>query len=244
MAAYTISDVSHAVVVLEDDAVVRRGVVQQIEASERFVVVAEAADVESARRAIEIGNAAFGVFDLELRDGSSLPLIPLAVERGMNVLVLTIWDDDERVYNALAAGAGGYLLKGDASSGRVAEALDVLVDGGAPISPTIARRLLDDLRLRPPTRIAPERRAGEGAREVSPANPGKKPEPAPVPDVSSLTSREREIIELFAKGATYEEVASLLTMSVNTVRHHVRSMYRKLHVSSKTEAVTLAFPRH
>lgn len=64
-----------------------------------------------------------------------------------------------------------------------------------------------------------------------------------MPDVSSLTDREREIIELFAKGATYEEVAALLTMSVNTVRHHVRRMYRKLHVCSKTEAVTLAFPR-
>lgn len=221
-----------AVVVLEDDAVVRRGVVQQIEASERFTVVAEASDVASAKRAIESGRAAIGVFDLELRDGSSLPLIPAAVERGMNVLVLTIWDDDDRVYNALASGAGGYLLKGDASSGRVAEALEVLVDGGAPISPTIARLLLDDLRLRPSPR---------GAAQHTQSKP--EPRHAATPDVSSLTVREREIIELFAKGATYEEVASLLALSVNTVRHHVRSMYRKLHVSSKTEAVTLAFPR-
>jgi DNA-binding NarL/FixJ family response regulator len=219
------------VVVLEDDAVVRRGVVQQIEASAGFRVVGEAADVANARRLIESGNAAVGVFDLELRDGSSLPLIPLAVERGMNVLVLTIWDDDDRIYNAIAAGAGGYILKGDASAGRVAEALEVLVEGGAPISPTIARRLLDDLRLAgPPKKPAPP--------------PSPVPPSAPAPDVSSLTAREREIIELFAKGATYDEVASLLALSVNTVRHHVRSMYRKLHVCSKTEAVTLAFPRH
>ena len=178
------------VVVLEDDAVVRHGVVEQIEASARFVVVAEAADVESARRVIESGTAALGVFDLELRDGSSLPLIPLAVERGMNVLVLSIWDDDERVYDALAAGAGGYLLKGEASAGRVAEALEVLVEGGAPISPTIARRLLDDLRLRPPAaRIAAERRGGDVAAEANRASTAKKHEAAPVPDVSSLTSR-------------------------------------------------------
>ena len=178
------------VVVLEDDAVVRHGVVEQIEASARFVVVAEAADVESARRVIESGTAALGVFDLELRDGSSLPLIPLAVERGMNVLVLSIWDDDERVYDALAAGAGGYLLKGEASAGRVAEALEVLVEGGAPISPTIARRLLDDLRLRPPAaRIAAERRGGDVAAEANRACTAKKHEAAPVPDVSSLTSR-------------------------------------------------------
>jgi DNA-binding NarL/FixJ family response regulator len=215
--------VTDPVLVLEDDPLVRRGVVQQIAASDRFTVVGEVADVVSARREIEARKAVVGIFDLELRDGSALPLIPLAVELGMSVLVLTIWDDDDRVYRALAAGAGGYLLKGDASAGRVAEALGVLMEGGAPISPTIARRLLDDLRVRTP--------------------PKQKPEPAPLPDVSALTDREREIIELFAKGATYEEVASFLSLSVNTVRHHVRSMYRKLHVCSKTEAVTLAFSR-
>ena len=212
-------------VVLEDDAVVRRGVVEQIRASSRFSVAAEAADVVSARQAIETTEATLGVFDLELRDGSALPLIPLALDRGIAVLVLTVWDDDDRVYSAIAAGAGGYLLKGDASAGRVAEALGVLVDGGAPISPMIARRLLDDLRLR------------------TAAGAGNAPKPPATPDVSSLTNREREVIELFAKGATYEEVANILALSVNTVRHHVRSMYRKLHVSSKAEAVTLAFNR-
>jgi DNA-binding CsgD family transcriptional regulator len=61
------------------------------------------------------------------------------------------------------------------------------------------------------------------------------------PDASDLTDREREIIELFAKGATYDDVARMLAMSVNTVRHHVRAMYRKLHVCSKAEAVTIAY---
>lgn len=219
---------------VEDDPVVRRGVIDQIAASTRFTVVGEAADLVSARQAIERGDAKVGVFDLELRDGSALPLVSLAVERGMAVLILTVWDDDDRVYRALAAGAGGYVLKGDASAGRMAEALGVLVAGGAPISPTIARRLLEDFRGRKPM-------PGLPPNGPTAAAPG--PSARPVPDVSALTEREREIIELFAKGATYEEVASLLTMSVNTVRHHVRSMYRKLHVSTKTEAVTLAFQR-
>ena len=211
---------SLGVVVLEDDPVVRRGVVDQITASEKFFVAAEASDVETARRAIVAGTASLGIFDLELSDASSLPLIPLAVEHGMNVLVLTIWDDDERVYRALGSGAGGYLLKGDPSANRVADALGVLIDGGAPISPTIARRLLEDFRLRPPPSTT-----------------------AVSPDASGLTGREREIIELFAKGATYEEVANVLSLSVNTVRYHVRSMYRKLHVCSKTEAVTMVMSR-
>lgn len=214
-----------AALVIEDDPFVRKGIVAQIRSDPAFEVVAEAADVQAARAAIESGKAKVGVFDLQLRDGTTLPLIPLAVERGMAVLVLTVWDDDENVYNALAAGAGGYLLKGDASAGRITDALKVLLDGGAPISPMIARRLLDDLRLRAPR-----------AATTPASAPGK-----PSADLSSLTEREREIIELFAKGSTYEEVADMLTMSVNTVRHHVRSMYRKLHVCSKAEAVTVAY---
>lgn len=212
------------VLVIEDDPVVRAGVVREIEASERFVVAGEAADVRTAREAVETADADVAIVDLELRDGSALPCIPRAVERGIGVLVLTIWDDDERVYRALRAGAGGYILKRDTSSGRVVDALGILLDGGAPISPKIARRLLEDFRDREPV-----------------AGPSQRTHPTP--DVTSLTDREREIIELFAKGATYDEVARLLDISVNTVRFHVRSMYRKLHVCSKAEAITLALSR-
>lgn len=209
-----------AVLVIEDDPFMRRGVVAQIAADPSFRVVAEAADLATARAAIEESGATLGVFDLGLRDGSSLPLIARAVERGIAVLVLTIWDDDESVYRALAAGAGGYLLKADASAGRVAESLADLRSGGAPVSPAIARRLLDELRARPRAEV-------ERATDAT--------------ELEKLTAREREILELFAKGATYDETADMLSMSVNTVRHHVRGMYRKLHVSSKAEAVTLAY---
>lgn len=216
--------VREQVVVLEDDPVVRRSVVAQIEKSERFTVVGEAGDFAAAEKLLATTRARIGVFDIELRGGSTLTLMPLAVERGMSVLVLTIWEDDDRLYRALAAGAGGYLLKANATPSQVAESLGTLLDGGAPISPAIARRLLDDFRGRFPPK-----------REVAPATP--------TPDLASLSAREREIIELFAKGATYDEVADLLDVSVNTVRHHVRSMYRKLHVCTKAEAVTLAYAR-
>ncbi len=203
-----------AVLVLEDDPYIRRAIVRQLESDAAFNAVFEAGDLATARIAIEDGRATVGIFDLQLGDGSAIPLISMAVARGMTVLVLTVWDDDERVYGALAAGAGGYLLKGD-SAASVLEALAVLREGGAPISPMIARRLLDEFRARHPAPTQPE--------------------------PSKLTAREQEIIELFAKGATYEEVAQMLSMSVNTVRHHVRAMYKKLHVSSKAEAVTMAF---
>lgn len=202
-----------SVIVLEDDPHIRRAVVRQIAEVDGFAVVAEAGDVAGGRAALAAG-ADLGVFDLELADGSSIPLIREATDKGVAVLVLTVWDDDDKVYQAIAAGAAGYLLKGDAGA-KVAESLAVLADGGSPISPSIARRLLDDLRTRAPA--------------------------APTPATSELTPREREIIELFAKGATYDDVARMLAMSVNTVRHHVRGMYKKLHVSSKAEAVTTAY---
>ena len=214
-----------AVLVLEDDPMIRRGVVRQIESDGAFTVVVQAGDVVSGRKAIETSGATIGVFDLQLSDGSSIPLIQLAVDKQMAVLVLTVWDDDDNVYKALSAGASGYLLKGDATT-RVAESLAILRDGGAPISPTIARRLLDDFRGRG---LAPTPSAGV----VAPHDGS--------PDASDLTDRERDIIELFAKGATYDDVARMLSMSVNTVRHHVRAMYRKLHVCSKAEAVTTAY---
>lgn len=138
---------AEAVLVLEDDPMIRRGIVRQIDAVEGFTVVAQAGDVVAGQKAIETAGATIGVFDLQLSDGTSIPLIRLAVEKQMAILVLTVWDDDESVYQALAAGASGYLLKGDATT-RVAESLAVLQDGGAPISPIIARRLLDDFRGR------------------------------------------------------------------------------------------------
>lgn len=229
------SAVPEAVLVLEDDPMIRRGVVRQIEADSGFSVVAQAGDVVSGREAIETSGATIGVFDLQLSDGSSIPLIRLAVEKQMAILVLTVWDDDDNVYQALAAGASGYLLKGDATT-RVAEALTVLKDGGAPISPTIARRLLEDFRSRGVSG-APAAAAGAAVAAVASSAAGGQP----APEGADLTGREREIIELFAKGATYDEVAQMLSMSVNTVRHHVRAMYRKLHVCSKAEAVTMAY---
>jgi len=211
-----------ATLVLEDDPLVRRGIVEQVNRHPEFRVVAQVGDLAAARAQLARQTARLGIFDLQLPDGSALQLIPEAVSRGMAILVLTIWDDDDTLYRALAAGAGGYVLKDDAThAGRLAHALASLRDGGAPISPAIARRILDEVRPR-------LSRAAEASRAT---------------ELSSLSDREREILELFAKGATYEEVGALLGLSVNTIRYHVRNMYKKLHVCSKAEAVTLALGR-
>jgi DNA-binding NarL/FixJ family response regulator len=195
------------VIVLEDDAEVRREIVSILNREDELEVVGQAGTVKAARDAWRANRPELAVIDLQLADGDATELIGELRAQGVASLVLTVSDGEERVFAALAAGAGGYLLKAEALS-TVGEALRSLRDGGAPMSPRIARRLLDDFRSRRPTG-----------------------------DDRTLTAREREVVEAFARGATYREVASTLGMSPNTVRHHVRNIYDKLHVCSKTEAV-------
>jgi DNA-binding NarL/FixJ family response regulator len=205
-----------SVLVLEDDAVVRDEIAARINAEPGFRVAAALDDLDSARATLRRSPPAIALFDLHLPDGNAVSLIPAARAAGAQVLVLTVSEARDDVYQALSMGAGGYLLKADALQ-AVGEALRVLLAGGAPISPRIARRLLDHFQQQRAGLAGPRR---QGAAALSP--------------------REQEIVELFSSGATYGEVAQALGMSVNTVRQHVRNLYDKLHVSTKTEAVLKA----
>jgi DNA-binding NarL/FixJ family response regulator len=206
------------VMVLEDDAEVRREIVATIDRDRELQVVGQAGSLEAARQSWRSWAPALAVIDLQLTDGDATELIPELRASGVASLVLTVSDTEARVFAALSAGAGGYLLKAEALA-TVGDSLRSLRDGGAPVSPRIARRLLDDFQRRA---VAP-----------SPSDDA----------VDQLTARERDVIEGFARGATYREVASALGMSANTVRHHVRNIYDKLHVGSKTEAVLRAMAK-
>jgi DNA-binding NarL/FixJ family response regulator len=151
------------------------------------------------------------VVDLGLPDGSGADLIRRAVRRraDCDALVLTVFGDDQHVIDAIEAGATGYLLK-DSPVGELARCIRELRAGGAPISPSIARRLL--ARMRPP--------AEKSAAQASP-----------------LTGREAEILRLIAKGLSFAEVGAALEISAHTVVAHVKKIYRKLAVHSRGEAV-------
>jgi DNA-binding NarL/FixJ family response regulator len=205
-----IESLTSRVVVVEDDPVVRAEVAARILQSGELELAGEASTLAAARQLVARVRPAFAVCDLQLPDGNALTLLPELRAAGIAVLVLTVSADDVDVYRALACGAGGYLLKSDALD-KVREALVSLRDGGAPISPRIARWLMDDFRAR-------------AAQE-------------PTAETPRLTPREWEVVEQFSTGATYVEVGRALDMTVNTVRQHVRSLYEKLHVCSKTEAV-------
>jgi DNA-binding NarL/FixJ family response regulator len=156
------------------------------------------------------------LIDLGLPDIKGAAVIRHAAARhpDCDVLVVTMFDDDEHVVEALEAGATGYLLK-DASPERIVRSIHELREGGAPINPGIARRILARFRLasRPP------------------------PLAEPAPEASPLTARETELLRLTAKGLTFESIGELLDISPHTVVSHVKKIYRKLAVHSRAEAV-------
>ena len=137
-----------------------------------------------------------------------------------DVLVVTMFGDDQHVVDSIEAGATGYLLK-DAGAGHIAASIHELRAGGSPISPSIARRVLARFRI--------------GAAPV-PAAPALQPAPSES-QPSPLTDRETEILRLAAKGLSFETIGELTGISPHTVVAHVKKIYRKLAVHSRGEAV-------
>ncbi len=169
--------------------------------------------------------------DLGLPDGSGTELIARIAEAWptCEVLVSTSFGDDLSVIESFEAGASGYLLK-QPHAGSLVEDIRMLHAGGSPISPMIARLVLQ--RLKPGRRREASSPTAQGAS--GPASGASRV--AHEPD-GVLSTREREVLELITKGFTTEEIAGLMSLSRNTVLTYVRRTYRKLKVSSKTEAV-------
>jgi DNA-binding NarL/FixJ family response regulator len=159
--------------------------------------------------------------DLELPDGSGMELIREAARTlpQCDVVVVTIFGDEQHVLSSIEAGATGYLLK-DLPAEQLVEQIRVLRAGGSPISPIIARQLLI-------------RFAGQGAAATQPPLPTGEERP-------TLSEQETNVLGLAAKGYSYEEIAQLLQLSRHTVQTYVKRIYRKLQVNSKVEALSEA----
>ena len=130
---------------------------------------------------------------------------------GVQILMITVFDDNNHVYDALYSGANGYLLKKYISD-KVVHSIQEVLHGGAPMSPAIARMIIGNMQR-------------------------------PVESVShdyQLTNREKEILQLLSKGNSFKMIASDLSISIDTVRTHIKRIYDKLHVRSQIEAVSKA----
>jgi DNA-binding NarL/FixJ family response regulator len=180
-----------------------------------LVLAEQVSNAEGAREAIAHGEFDVALIDLGLPDGNGIELIrEIARTRPeTDVMVVTVFGDEAHVLASIEAGATGYLLKrslNDTLGATVRE----LRAGGSPISPVIARQLLHRFKKDSPTPSAPT-----------------------VVDDGGLSEREREVLLFIAKGFTVGEIANMLHLSAHTVATHVKHIYRKLAVHSRTEAV-------
>lgn len=203
----------HAVLIVEDDRRFRESFMRTFVESADFRVSAAADSVASGLRELGAAKIDLLVTDLGLPDGSGLSLIreAAATQPDCAILVVTVFGDEEHVVNAIEAGAGGYLLK-DSSSVELLVAARDLLAGGSPISPMVARLVLNRMR-------------------------GTADKPARTEAEVWLTEREAQILSYVAKGFSFADVCGLLGITANTVKTHVNRIYRKLAVNSRGQAV-------
>lgn len=200
------------IAIVEDDPIVREHMIEIVTAATDLDLAGVASNLARARDLVGLAPDLFLV-DVGLPDGSGLDLVPFVKQNcDARVLIVTSFGDRETVVSAIAAGADGYLLK-DSNPEVIRDGIRVTLEGGAPISASAAVYLLERLR--------------HGGGIIA----------AAVEEDNGLTPREIELLEVFARGSSYKEAARLLGISPFTVGNYVKSIYRKLAVHSRGEAV-------
>ncbi len=201
------------VAIIEDRREIREGLAMLINGTDGFRCTGSYRSMEEALEKIGRELPDVVLNDIGLPGMSGIEGLAILKERYPNLLLLmlTVYDDDERIFDAMCAGASGYLLK-KTPPVRLLESLKEAVAGGAPMSPEVARRVIALFReIRPPERAEYE-----------------------------LTPHETRLLKLFVEGHNYKTAAVELSVSVHTVSFHLRSIYEKLQVHSKSEAVAKA----
>lgn len=215
------------VMVVEDQLKILKTQLRMLETSEEVEVIGTAMSGETAIE--EIGRLMPDVVlcDLGLPRMSGIDVTREVKARypKVEVLIFTIFDEEEKVLDAVRAGAAGYLLKGTPTE-RIVEAIKEVATGGTVIQPNLARRLLRVF-------SAPAQPAAANAPQKS-----EGPPPAAEPPQRPLSQREQEILQLIAKGVSNAEAAEMLGVSRATIRTHLEHIYQKLEVTNRVEAVT------
>ncbi|WP_224370130.1 response regulator transcription factor [Hyalangium versicolor] len=238
------------VFVVEDQTKILKNQLRLLEGHQDIEIIGTALSGEAALEEVPKTMPDVLLLDLGLPRMSGID-VTRAVKASypkVEILIFTIFDEEDKVLEAVKAGASGYLLKG-APVDKIIEAIKEVRAGGTVIQPNLARRLLRHFRVDPdstpvPTQPPPPSPEAAPAPEVVAA-----PEPAPeataeVPAsaeealVKPLSDREKEILQLIAKGVSNSEAAKLLNLSKATIRTHLEHIYRKLEVTNRVEAVT------
>jgi DNA-binding NarL/FixJ family response regulator len=203
------------VAIIEDNTTIRDGLTALINGTPGYSCVGSFPDCETFLHKIPALDANVVLMDIGLPGMSGIDGISRAkkIKPELNILMLTIYEDSQSVIKALCAGACGYLVKKTPPT-RLLEAIKDAFEGGAPMSSLIARQVITLFQ-----------------QNVGLQNEDKD---------SQLSAREKEVLTSLADGNNYQSIADKLFISVDTVRHHIRNIYRKLHVHSQSEAVAKA----
>ena len=203
------------VAIVEDNSTIREGLAALINGTDGYKCTGSYFDCETFLLELEKTEIDVVLMDIALPGMDGIEGVKRATEKkpDLDILMLTIYEESEKVFDALCAGACGYLVK-KTPPARLLEAIKEVNEGGSPMSSQIARDVIKAFK--------------EGA--------------APTEEdlAYKLSSREKEVLNLLAEGNNYQEIAEELFISVDTVRHHIRNIYKKLHVHSRSEAVAKA----
>jgi len=205
---------SISIAIVEDLDVVRNGLKDFISLSTDFLVVGTFKTGEEAREHLPEIKPDIVIMDINLPGMNGIECIRQVKDKsaGTQFMMFTVYENDDKVFEALKAGASGYLLKNTGLL-HIAESVKELHEGGSPMSANIARKMVNLFR----------------------DNDKKNP------FLDLLTNREKEILQLLAKGLLYKEIAEQLHITTGTVRIHIHKIYEKLHVQNRTEAINKAF---
>ncbi len=210
--------------IVDDKTYLRQSLAEKINQSSNAQVVLLAENGEDFIKKLKAlpqqDRPGIVLMDLEMPVMDGIEAVCLAKEEFPDIeyLMLTVFDEDEKIFDALKAGASGYLLKDESFENIFDSMLQVLNEGGVHMSPRIARKALAMLRT---AKMAKQETKVE----------------------TNLTDRELEILELIVKGLNYQEIAEKLIISPNTVRKHIQNIYEKLHVTTKLAAVKVAIKK-
>jgi DNA-binding NarL/FixJ family response regulator len=201
------------VAIVEDNNDLREGLAQLIQGTPGYKCVGAFGDCDQFLGSVEKLQPSVVLMDIGLPGMSGIEGVQKLKARlpEVEVLMLTVFEDDRKIFDSLCAGASGYLLK-KTPPAKILEAIQEIHEGGAPMSAKIARRVLQMFQSTQPT----------------------------APPTAQLTDRELQVLSGLVRGMSYKMIAYDYSISIDTVRSHVRHIYEKLHVNSKGQAISMA----
>ncbi|MDJ1481957.1 response regulator transcription factor [Cytophagaceae bacterium YF14B1] len=211
-----------SIALVDDNRYLIRSISQNLVCFEEIEILFTAYDggevLEKLKNIAELPQVILMDIEMEPMDGITATALIRKYFPDIKIIILSVFTDDDKIFEAIRAGASGYLLK-DEKSARIVDAIEQVVEGGVPMSPSIAQKTLQWLRN---------------------SSPPASTSTTLTPQSFDLTKRELEILEHIAIGLTYQQIGDKLFISSKTVRKHTENIYQKLHVHSKVEAIQLA----